>query len=115
MRSSEPGHRVQVAGRGCGWAGSLSLGVRLLHTPMTSQGPKRKWIWGALLCAVAVLCGYVSSVGPAYSLVMRNQIPCESVLSFYQPVPGRVQRHVLELWMHIDPKVALAFNGERDW
>jgi len=82
---------------------------------MSAQRSKRKWIVRAALGVVLLLCWYVSSVGPAYSLLMRDWIPYERVLSFYRPVPGRVQRHVLEFWMHIDPKVALAFNGERDW
>src|SRR5689334_7036598 len=88
---------------------SISKAAFALMSTDTSQ---LKWIWKTFAALLAIIFLYIGSIGPVYSLVMRSAIPVQPVLTFYSPIPSRAKVQILELWTHVDPKVALALNGE---
>ena len=80
---------------------------------MAKEHSQLKLAERALLVIAAFVALYVLSFGPAYSFGVRGQIPAGLLLTVYRPLPGRLQVCLLELWSRVDPKAALALNGER--
>ena len=80
---------------------------------MTKDTSKMRWLRRGLIAVFILAVLYVASFAPACSFTVRGQIPNAPVYFFYKPIPGRLQTCLLQLWTHIDPKVALALNGER--